>query len=87
MVDELLGSTGDFQIDFELKLIICENDKPKPIGKGKVKSVFDITEDDVADIETALDELVADIENAFGGGIELPEIYDVIPDTEYGYGW
>lgn len=87
VVDELLGSTGDFQIDFELKLIICENDKPKPIRKGKVKSVFDITEDDVADIETALDDLVADIEKAFGSGIELPEIYDVIPDTEYGYGW
>ncbi|MBO5701299.1 MAG: hypothetical protein J6S71_02565 [Clostridia bacterium] len=85
MVDELLGSTGDFQIDFELKLIICENDKPKPLGKGKVKSVFDITEDDIADIETALDELVSEVENAFGNGVELPEIYEVIPDTEYGW--
>ena len=61
MIDMILGSAEDIGIEFELKLIICEKDKPKPIAKGKVKSVFEINEDDlhkfitVGDIVTYLE--------------------------------
>ena len=100
MIDELLGSAGDVEIDFELKLIICENDKPKPIAKGKIKSAFEINEDDIDDIMIAVEEIGAELGSVFGGAI-APDINieDFMPgvesDVQYpagygsedGYGW
>ena len=79
IVEELLGSTGDIEIDYELKLIICENDKPKPIAKGKVKSVFDISEDDIEDILIAIEEIVAEASGSVGMDIPEFDLDDLIP--------
>lgn len=92
MLDEIFGSE-DLGIDFELKLIICESDKPKPIAKGKIKSVFDIDEDDIEDIMLGFEEIVEEAGTAFGGDIAVPDmgIEDIVPDLDYGYdygyGW
>ena len=90
MIDMILGSAENIGIEFELKLIICEKDKPKPIAKGKVKSVFEIDEDDIDDIQIAIEELVAMAEDAFesfsGVGIEgeaTPEDPFADNDVEY----
>ena len=85
IVEELIGSTGDIEIDYELKLIICENDKPDPIAKGKVKSVFDINEEDIEDIMLALEELAGEIASAIGGGVEIPGVDEIIPDLTSGW--
>ena len=100
MIDDLLGSAEAVEIDFELKLIICENDKPKPIAKGKIKSVFEIDEDDIEDIMIAAEEIAAEAATALGFDIDIPEfdLNDLIPggaesDVQYpagydeGYGW
>ena len=100
MIDEILGSAEAVEIDFELKLIICENDKPKPIAKGKIKSVFEIDEDDIEDIMIAAEEIAAEAATALGFDIDVPEfdLNDLIPggaesDVQYpagydeGYGW
>ncbi|MBQ4140528.1 MAG: hypothetical protein IJD70_04240 [Clostridia bacterium] len=59
MINELLGEAESIDLDFELKLIICESDKPKPIKKGDVKSAFDLNEDDFEDIKIAIEEIAA----------------------------
>lgn len=98
MIDMFLGTAAEENgIEFELKLIICEKDKPKPIAKGKVQSVFEISEDDIEDIRIALEELAAMAEDVFvgfgGGESTLPEIDIPGMDstTEYpsngGFGW
>ena len=98
MIDMFLGTAAEENgIEFELKLIICEKDKPKPIAKGKVQSVFEISEDDIEDIRIALEELAAMAEDVFvgfgGGESALPEIDVPGMDstTEYpssgGFGW
>jgi hypothetical protein len=98
MIDTLLGSAAEEAgVEFDLKLIICEKDKPKPIAKGKVQSVFEISEDDIEDIKIAIEELAAmaeDVFAGFGGGESgLPEIDVPGMDstTEYpsngGFGW
>jgi hypothetical protein len=98
MIDTLLGSAAEEAgVEFDLKLIICEKDKPKPIAKGKVQSVFAISEDDIEDIKIALEELAAMAEEVFmgfsGGESGLPEIDVPGMDstTEYpsngGFGW
>ena len=100
MIEELFGSTGDLEIDFELKVIICENAKPKPIAKGKIKSVFEIDEGDIEDIIIAAEEIAAEFTSAFDFQVDVPGIEDFLPggyesDVEYpagydfedGYGW
>jgi hypothetical protein len=85
MINELLGEAEDIELDFELKLIICENDKPKPLAKGKVKSVFEIDEDDIDDIKIAVEEIGAELQGAFElGATEVPA---VDYDESSGFGW
>ncbi len=86
MINELLGEAEEIDLDFELKLILCENDKPKPIAKGKIKSVFEINEEDIEDIKIAIEEMGAELQNAFdlGGSVEVPA---VDYDGSSGFGW
>ncbi len=85
MVDSMLAEAEGADIEFELKVIISENDKPKPIAKGKVKSVFELDEDDFEDIQLAVEELIAEAQNAF----DLSESFEesVAPSVSEGYGW
>ena len=85
MIEELFGATEDIELDFELKVIICESDKPKPIAKGKIKSIFDIDEDDIEDIMLAAEEVADDAVNAFDGDIDLSDIEDIVEDIYYGW--
>ncbi len=87
LINEFLGEAEELDIDFELKLILCENDKPKPIAKGKIKSVFELNEDDFEDMQIAIEELIAEAQSAF----EIPGV-ELAPEVDYGgyesgYGW
>lgn len=85
LIDELLAETGDVSIDFDLKVIICENEKPKPLAKSKVKSAFELDEDDFEDLQLAVEELVAEAQSAFGLSESSTE--SVAPYESGGYGW
>ncbi len=67
LADELAAATFDVELDVEIKVIICENDKPKPLAKSKLKSAFTLNEDDFEDIKIAVEELMAEAENVFFG--------------------
>ncbi len=60
-----LDETG---VDFTFKIIICENDKPDPLSKGDVKSVFKLDEDDFEDMTKAVEDLAEDLMDAVGVG-------------------
>jgi hypothetical protein len=67
LADELASMALDVDLDVEIKIIICESDKPKPIAKGKLKSAFTLEEEDFDEIKIAVEELVAEAQNAFSG--------------------
>lgn len=67
LADELASLALDVDLEVELKVIICENDKPKPIAKNKLKSAFTLDEDDFDAIKIAVEELMSEAENAFVG--------------------
>ncbi len=75
LAETWLESTLDADLDIELefKLIICENDKPKPIAKSKLKSAFTLEEEDFDEIKIAFEELEAEFANAFEAAIEESE--------------
>lgn len=64
MIDTLLAEAEGEEIDFELKVIICENDKPKPLAKGKVKSAFELDDEDFEDVKIAVEELIEEAKNS-----------------------
>ena len=67
LIKDFMDAAEEENIEFEVKLIICENEKPKPLSKGKVKSVFTLTEEDFDEFKLAAEELVSEFKNAFGG--------------------
>lgn len=83
LINELFAAAEGAEIDFELKVTVCENEKPKPLAKGKVKSAFELNEDDFEDIKIAVEELVAEAQSAFGASEEGV----AIPDISGGSGW
>lgn len=85
MVDELLAEIGDANIDFDLKVIVCENEKPKPLAKSKVKSAFELDEDDFEDIQLAVEDLISEAESAFTFSESSTE--SVAPSESSGSGW
>lgn len=85
LIDELLAEADEVDIDFDLKVIICENEKPKPLAKGKVKSVFTLDEDDFEELKLAIEELVAEAQSAFSLSESATE--SVAPSASDGYGW
>ena len=64
LIDSFLAEAGTEDIDFEFKVIICENDSPKPLAKGKVKSAFTLDEDDFEDVKIAIEELIEEAKSA-----------------------
>lgn len=75
MIDSLLAEAEGEDIDFELKVIICESDKPKPLAKGKVKSVFELDEDDFEEVKIAIEEIIEEAKNSIEPiGVEAPVI-------------
>ncbi len=68
LINMFMDMSEEAEIDFELKLIICENEKPKPISKGQVKSVLTLTEDDIADLESTAKTITSDFQAALGLG-------------------
>jgi hypothetical protein len=77
LVDELASMALDIDLEVEIKVIICEKDSPKPLAKSKLKSAFTLDEEDFDDIKIAVEELMAEAQNAFndaGSGSEaIPE--------------
>ncbi len=69
LLDEIAAEASEAGVDFELKMIVCESDKPKPLAKGKVKSVFTITEEDIEDLKLAAEEIAAELESVFKVGV------------------
>lgn len=75
LIGDFLQAAEDENVELEVKLIICENEKPKPLSKGKVKSILTLTEDDFEDFKTAAEELVEEFKNTVGGAqAEIPDI-------------
>lgn len=85
LIDEIFGVVGAPEIEFELKLIICENAKPNPISKDEIKSVFSLSETDFNDIQYGAEKLIDDLKKALGISVGIPEIdYD---GSYGGIGW
>ena len=64
MIDSLLAEAEGEEIDFEFKVIICESDSPKPLAKGKVKSAFELNDEDFEDVKIAIEELIEEAKNS-----------------------